>query len=144
MSSCEEESIGRQIYICGQTMRSYADQRLKKYDLTLEQLFVLKQLSANDGQIQSQLCEGVGKSPANVTRILDRLQKKGTVCRKNNPDDRRSTIVLLTEAGERMLEDVRSSFEVYRSEVVAGISPEKQKIAIDVLKKIQENVSALS
>lgn len=144
MNSCEEESIGRQIYICGQAMRNYADQRLKNHDLTVEQLHILKQLSLANGQTQSQLCEGVGKSPANITRILDRLEKKGSVIRKNNPDDRRSTLVFLTEEGGGLLTDVKVLFEGFHPEVVAGISLEKQKIAMSVLKKILQNVSLLS
>ncbi len=144
MSSCEEESIGRQIYICGQAMRNYADQKLKNHDLTIEQLHILKQLSLVSGQTQSQLCGGVGKSPANITRMLDRLEKKGSVIRKNNPDDRRSILVSLTEEGESLLAEVKVLFEGFSPEVVAGISLEKQKIAVSVLKKILQNVSLLS
>ncbi len=144
MSSCEEESIGRQIYICGQAMRNYADQKLKNHDLTVEQLHILKQLYLAAGQTQSQLCEGVGKSPANITRILDRLEKKGRVNRKNNPGDRRSTLVFLTEEGEVLLAEVKVLFEGFNFEVVAGISLEKQKIAMGVLEEILQNVSALS
>ena len=144
MSSCEEESLGRQIYICGQAMRSYADQKLKKHDLTIEQLHILKQLSVTAGQTQSQLCEVVSKSPANITRILDRLEKKGSVIRCNNPEDRRSVLVSLTKGGESLLADVNALFEGLGPDVVAGISPEKQKTAINVLKKILENLSGLT
>jgi len=144
MSSCEEESIGRQIYICGQAMRSYADQKLKKHDLTIEQLHILKQLSVTARQTQSQLCEGVGKSPANITRILDRLEKKGSVVRSNNPEDRRSVLVSLTKDGESLLADVNALFEGFGPDVVAGISLEKQKATINVLKKILQNLSELA
>jgi len=144
MNSCEEESIGRQIYICGQAMRSYADQKLKKHDLTIEQLHILKQLSIMEGQTQSQLCELVGKSPANVTRILDRLEKKGSVIRSNNPEDRRSILVSLTKDGELLLAAVTALFEGLGPDVVAGISLEEQKTANNVLNKILENLSELA
>ena len=144
MNSCEEESIGRQIYICAQAMRSYADQKLKKHDLTIEQLHILKQLAVSEVQTQNQLCEGVSKSPANITRILDRLEKKGRVNRRTNPEDRRSVLVSLTEEGEYLLAEVNVLFEGLLPDVVAGISIEKQKIAIDVLKKILQNLSELS
>lgn len=144
MNSCEEESIGRQIYICGQAMRNYADQRLKNHDLTVEQLHILKQLSAANGQTQRQLCEEAGKSPANMTRILDRLEKKGSVIREKNPDDRRSTLVFLTEEGETLLSEVKVLFEGFHPRVVAGISLEKQKIAMDVLSRILLNVTVLT
>ncbi|MBW1636263.1 MAG: MarR family transcriptional regulator [Deltaproteobacteria bacterium] len=141
MNSCEEESIGRQIYICGQAMRKYADQKLKKHDLTVEQLHILKQLSPADGRTQSQLCELVGKSPANMTRILDRLEKKRRIGRRNNPDDRRSTLVLLTGEGEALLAEVELLFGGLTPEVVAGVTPEERRTALKVLKKILHNVS---
>ena len=125
-------------------MRSYADQKLKKHDLTIEQLHILKQLSVTAGQTQSQLCEAVGKSPANITRILDRLEKKGSVNRSNNPEDRRSVLVSLTKDGESLLADVNALFEGFGPDVVAGISLEKQKTAINVLKKILQNLSELA
>ncbi len=144
MSSCEEESIGRQIYMCGQVLKNYADQKLKQYDLTIEQLHLLKQLSVSKGQTQYQLAEGTNKSPANITRILDRLEKKGLVSRKKNPSDRRSILVFLTEQGESLLMDVRILFEGLNTDLVVGISLEKQMITIDVLKTILQNVTALS
>jgi len=144
MSSREEESIGRQIYVCGQAMRNYADQRLRNHDLTVEQLHILKQLLVANGQTQRQLCDGVGKSPANITRILDRLEKKGRINRKKNPDDRRSTLVFLTEEGETLLAEVKVLFEGFQPRVVAGISLEKQKIAMNVLNRILQNVTELS
>ncbi len=124
MSSCEEESIGRQIYICGQAMRNYADQKLKNHDLTVEQLHILKQLYLAAGQTQSQLCEGVGKSPANITRILDRLEKKGRVNRKNNPGDRRSTLVFLTEEGEVLEDQVHEQDRQRQDGRRCGLDPE--------------------
>jgi len=144
MNSCKEESIGRQIYICGQAMRTYADHKLKKYDLTVEQLHIMKQLSPADGRTQNHLCGLVGKSPANITRMLDRLEKKGSVSRQNNPDDRRSTLVFLTREGESLLSEVEVLFGGLTPDVVAGVSLEERKIAMGVLEKILHNVRALS
>jgi len=39
-------------------------------------------------------------SPAGMTHRLDRLERAGLVERRSDPDDRRSMLVLLTEAGE--------------------------------------------
>jgi len=144
MKSGQKESIGRQIYNCGQAMRSYADQKLKNHDLTVEQLHILKRLSAVEGQTQSRLCSEVGKSPANITRILDRLEKKGCVNRKNNPKDRRSVLVFLTREGESLLAEVNVLFDAVLPDVVAGISLEDQNTAINVLGEILQNLSELS
>ena len=76
MGSCQEESVGRLIYKTGLVLRNYAENLLKPYGLTVEQLFLLKNMSISTGITQRQLCELAGKQPANITRILDRLESK--------------------------------------------------------------------
>jgi DNA-binding MarR family transcriptional regulator len=143
MASCEE-SFWRLIALTGQAMRSYADKRLKSYDLTVEQLQLLKQLAVDVGQPQSMLCAVVSKSPANITRILDRLEKKKRIVRRPNPDDRRSSLVFLTSEGERLRADVFHLFEGLQTELVRGIAEERQEVAIEVLRKITENILRMS
>ncbi len=128
-----EESFFRLIALTGQAMRSYADQRLKSYDLTVEQLQVLKQADVAGGQPQNKLSLLTSKSPANMTRILDRLEKKNRIVRRNNPDDRRSSLVFLTKDGKALKDEVINLLESLQAELVEGISHEKQLIAIEVL-----------
>ncbi|HBG19048.1 MAG TPA: MarR family transcriptional regulator [Desulfobulbaceae bacterium] len=139
MGSCEE-SFWRTIALTGQAMRSFADKRLKGYDLTVEQLQLLKQLAADKGRTQSIICEISGKSPANITRILDRLEKKKRIVRRPNPDDRRSSLVFLTPEGERLRAEVINLFEGLRTELVQGIPDDRQQVAIGVLRSITENI----
>ena len=144
MKTTCEESFWRLIGLTGQSMRSYADQRLKSYDLTVEQLQVLKQVDLDRGQPQNKLSQLTGKSPANMTRILDRLEKKNRIVRKMNPEDRRSSLVFLTEDGEKLKDEVMKLFEGLRSELVEGIDIEKQLIAIEVLRAIRKNIEKMS
>ncbi|MBU1566871.1 MAG: MarR family transcriptional regulator [Proteobacteria bacterium] len=139
MSSCDE-SFFRLIALTGQAMRSYADQRLKSFDLTVEQLQLLKELEVDTGRPQSVLCEVSSKSPANITRILDRLAKKNRIVRRQNPEDRRSSLVYLTEKGEKLRAEVISLFDGLRSELVRGISDESQQMTMLVLEAIKTNI----
>lgn len=143
MSSCEE-SFWRTIALTGQAMRSFADKRLKGYDLTVEQLQLLKQLAADNGRTQSVLCEISGKSPANITRILDRLEKKRRIVRRPNPEDRRSSLVFLTPEGERLRAEVVNLFDGLRAELVQGIPDDRQQVTIAVLRSITENISKMA
>ncbi len=142
-TSCEE-SFWRLIGSTSQAMRSYADQRLKSYDLTVEQLQVMKQADLHVGLPQRNLSLLTGKSPANMTRILDRLEKKKRIIRKLNPDDRRSILILLTKEGKALTDEVISLFEGLRAELVYGIADEKQQVAIEVLRAIRKNIQKMS
>lgn len=139
-----EESFWRMIALTGQAMRSYADKRLKNFDLTVEQLQLLKQLSTDEGRSQTVICEVSGKSPANITRILDRLERKKRIVRRQNPDDRRSSLVFLTAEGMRLKEEVLNLFDGLRAELVDGIPVDHQQVAIEVLKSITENINKMA
>jgi DNA-binding MarR family transcriptional regulator len=144
MDCRNEGSFWRLIGYTGHVMRNYADQQLRDYELTVEQLLVLKHLDEGVGISQRALCRLTAKSPANLTRILDRLERKKRIARLQNPDDRRSSLILLTAAGERLHSDVKRLFERLQQELVVGIDPEKQRIAIEVLRGIQENIDTMS
>lgn len=143
MSSCDE-SFFRLIALTGQAMRSYADQRLKVFGLTVEQLQLLKQLAVDVGRPQNVLCAVSSKSPANITRILDRLQKKRRIVRRQNPEDRRSSLVFLTVEGERLRTEVFSLFEGLSAELVRGVSDQSQQEAFLVLEAITANIERMS
>lgn len=144
MSSCEEESIGRLLYITTQSMTVQAEKALQPYDLTVEQLQILKNISPDMPLSQRQLCEVVQKRAANVTRILDRLERKGCIERTKNPDDRRSTLVSLTTEGEQLMADVSVLLESFIEQLTEGISPEEQESLTRLLKIMQENLNRLA
>lgn len=144
MSSCKEESIGRLLYTTTQSMTVQADKALQPYDLTVEQLQILKNISPDTPLSQRQLCEVVQKRAANVTRILDRLERKGCIERKSNPDDRRSTLVFLTIEGEQLMADVSVLLESFIEKLTEGISQKEQESLIRLLKIMQANLNRLA
>ena len=144
MKSCDEESVGRLLYLTTQAMTLHAEKVLRPYGLTVEQFILLKNISENDALSQNQLCEIVEKSAANVTRILDRLEKKDFVKRKQNPADRRSTILVLTNRGKEMVEEVRSSFESFSEYLTQGISTQDQNLLMQLLYKIRGNLDRIT
>lgn len=70
--------------------------------ITMTQLSVLRQLR-NGPQTVGRLGAEVGLSPASVTRLVDRLERRGLVARSRDADDRRRVDVRLTAYGERVL-----------------------------------------
>ena len=124
----ENQPIGRLIYLTSLNLRNYAEKMLSPYDLTVEQFHLLKSTSMVTGYSQNQLCEFVGKKPANITRILDRLEKKHWIERRVHPTDRRSSLVFLTEDGEQMVSRVSKHFETYSSRFIEGVSSNEEQI----------------
>ena len=70
--------------------------------ITMTQLSVLRRLRGGP-QTVGRLGTEVGLSPASVTRLVDRLEKRGLVARSRDAEDRRRVDVRLTSHGERVL-----------------------------------------
>lgn len=139
----QHEPIGRLIYTTSLNLRNYAEKMLSPYDLTVEQFHVLKKTSRHAGCIQKKLCRELGKKPANITRILDRLEGKKWIERRMNPADRRSSHIFLTFSGEQIIEKVSKDFEAYSSWFIAGVSNEEEHIFRNVMGKINKNIMLL-
>lgn len=51
----------------------------------------------------SDLAAQTALSTSGITRVVDRLERKGLVCRQSCPADRRSSLAVLTDAGSELL-----------------------------------------
>ena len=139
----EEEPIGRLLHTTAQLMTLHAEKVLKPHNLTIEQLHLLKNMSEETALSQQQLCEIVQKSAANVTRILDRLEKKGCIRRKQNPADRRSILLFLTAQGRELINEVVLALEPFSKQLTRGISEQEQALFTRLLYKMQDNLEKL-
>jgi len=138
------ESLPRQIYLTSLQLQIHADKGLQPFGITLEQLRPLKLLSAAGGAVgQRQLSEMANKTPANMTRILDRLAAKGLVERQPDPEDRRAFTVVLTTDGKDMVSKAESLFSAYLQQVLTGISEQEEKVCRTVLDTIMMNLAGL-
>lgn len=143
MSSCLHESLSRPIDSTSQTMRNFSERLLKPFGLTSEQFHLLKNVTLGHGLSQSALCELVGKNPANISRILDRLESKGLVKRCENPNDRRTSLVFQTASGHILVSEVSSMFTAISMEIEQDISPQDRAVFKYVLKRITTNLDRL-
>jgi DNA-binding MarR family transcriptional regulator len=75
--------------------------RLSEVGLSLAKLAALHRLSeAGESLPLGQLAERLACVKSNVTQLVDRLEADGLVERTSDPNDRRSRLAVLTEAGK--------------------------------------------
>ena len=72
---------------------------LKDYDISLEQWAILSRVYRTEGCNQKKLAEMSLKDRAAVTRILNILENKELVERKNSAYDKREFLIYLTDEG---------------------------------------------
>ncbi|MDH4322230.1 MAG: MarR family transcriptional regulator [Desulfobulbaceae bacterium] len=140
MDSYAESPLSRLIYFTAQAMKNFAEKALKPYDLTLEQLLLLKNIAVDTGLTQRQLGDQANKTPANLTRILDRLESKSLVARKHNPKDRRASFVTLTRKGKALTEEVTGILESFATNFLRDITPEEQQVIRTAFAKMSRNL----
>jgi DNA-binding MarR family transcriptional regulator len=75
-------------------------QKVSDLNITAVQAMVLRFLYDKDGITSIDLGKKTELDSSTVTGILDRLESAGLITRKDNPDDRRSILIYLTEEGK--------------------------------------------
>ena len=78
----------------------HVESRLSTAGLSLPKLAVLHQLTmAGDSLPLGQLADRLSCVKSNVTQLMDRLEIDGLVSRAPDPNDRRSRLAVITDAG---------------------------------------------
>lgn len=80
-----------------------ADAALSPFGMSASQLGVLETLQSRGPLHQQELARTLGRSKAQMTAIIDALEKRGAATRERHATDRRFTTVHLTEAGAVLL-----------------------------------------
>jgi DNA-binding MarR family transcriptional regulator len=84
----------------------------------------------------TQLFESMMMSSGGMTSLVDRLERGGWVARAPNPDDRRGTLVALTEAGRKLSDALMPRMVARQTEAVAALDPEERAILAALLEKL--------
>ena len=104
-------------------LKSLVSKELKEFGLTHEQYNVLRILK---GKYPDQMCvrdiaQRMIEQNSNVPRIVDRLEIKKLVKRSTSLEDKRETVITLTQAGIVILESSTLVLEtVYLNEISIG------------------------
>lgn len=92
---------------------------------------------AEQGCTQQRLSQLLLSSRANVTKILDGLEKKGLVKRTSTENDRREHIVKLTEKGDSLMNVVIPHHHKSLANLMAGFSKKEIEIFKNLLQKFR-------
>ncbi|HXW36595.1 MAG TPA: MarR family transcriptional regulator [Nitrososphaerales archaeon] len=117
--------------------------RLKLVGLTYPQYSVLLAIGQNGPMQMNRLSEFMLVAPANVTGLVDRLEKRGYVRRKRSAEDRRLYLIELTQRGEETYKSVSSRFISYARSLSAGLSASELDAGLRALERMRTRVNEL-
>ena len=120
-------------------LESRVEARLSDVGLSLAKLAALNRLTeAGESLPLGQLADRLSCVKSNVTQLVDRLEADGLVLRTADPNDRRSRLAVLTDAGRAAFAK-GSEIQMQAERELFGVltSDETQKRSIALLGKLQ-------
>jgi MarR family transcriptional regulator for hemolysin len=124
----------------GRLLRTYADQKARRFGMTRAQWAVLLRLERREGLKQSDLAEQLDIQPITLTRLVDRLCDNGLIERRADPHDRRAKRLYLTPAARPLLERIADQIEELSEIVLAGIKPAEIDLMLGKLGQARDNL----
>ena len=102
-------------------------ERLEPLGLKPPHVGILTVVAQADGLSQQALGETLGAFPSRLVGIIDELEEKGLVERRNSPTDRRSYALYLTGAGREVLEQIGRVGRAHQDALCASRSDAKER-----------------
>jgi MarR family transcriptional regulator for hemolysin len=124
----------------GRLLRTYADQKARRFGQTRAQWAVLLRLERREGLKQSDLAEDLDIQPITLTRLVDRLCDNGLIERRADPNDRRAKRLYLTPAARPLLDRISNEVEELAERVLAGLDPVAVESVLTQLGLARENL----
>lgn len=101
---------------------------------------ILMLLSYKDGMTQSELMKATHMKGSTVSIAINKLEELGLVRRLDNPADKRSYRIFLTEKGINYNDSIENVLKEKDELSVKGIAPKEMKSAMNVLNTILDNL----
>ncbi|MFT4686534.1 MAG: DNA-binding MarR family transcriptional regulator [Neolewinella sp.] len=141
MSQLSYDNVGTLLDRTTRLLKAHFQRAFKdaEVDLTPEQWVVLDHLHKEGSSSQTELANGTFKDAPTVSRIIDKLAKKGLAARKRFPNDRRRYQVALTAKGESIHEQLLPRVDALRVQAWGGLSESDYSDLTRVLDRIRDN-----
>ncbi|EHP37687.1 MarR family transcriptional regulator [Cupriavidus basilensis OR16] len=126
-------------------LRSHIDRALAPFELDLQQYLAISLLATDDSQpsLPSELGITLDATRTQMTRLMDGLEARGLVRRHASAQDRRSTELVLTAAGHRMLERAAPAVHAAYAEAWKPVGESGLAASTRTLNRMHQNLLTL-
>ena len=124
----------KRFYLQWQKLNHVYEDYAKIHDLTYISMFIL-QLLDGEGTTQKELCDILYIPKQTVNKVILSFVKRGYAAMAENPKDRRSRLIVLTEKGKEFQQKVISHIEQAELQAFASLSEREQEVITDLWEK---------
>lgn len=139
------KEIAVELNLTGCKLKQFLAAKLREMGvpLTPEQ-FMLIDILWNQGEMtQQQLADQLQKDKNSVTKLVDAIEKKGFVVRKQNPHDRRANTLVLTEKANELKPGAKQKGISILDQILEGISEDELRSFLSTLRKLNANMTII-
>lgn len=137
------KEIAVELNLTGCKLKQYIAAMLRRQavPLTPEQFLLIDLLWNHGDMSQQQLADRMQKDKNSVTKLVDAIERKGFVMRRQNINDRRSNTVVLTEKAELLKNEAKTKGISILDAMLEGIREEELRTFLEILHRLNRNMT---
>lgn len=142
------EQIGElNFWLCvtfADTIMRYLEITMKKDDISPLHILAMYHLVRAGGSLTpTQLAEAMFRSKHSVTKIMDNLEKEGFIIRDFSSQDRRVTVIRVTEAGLEYVKKNQHKGEMRAKQVMDCLAAADQKTLVALTAELSNRMTGI-
>lgn len=131
------QSLARQILQLRRDLSSYCLPGLQEMGLTQGLLIFVLYIGRHPGCTPAQLANDMQMDTGYATRALKKLKQSGFIIQKENPEDRRSRVLFLTDQGKNIFIRSYELMELWDAIAMVDLSDEERETLLHLLYKVK-------
>lgn len=113
--------------------------RLQDLELVPAHAGALRAIAGNAGISQQSLASLLGMVPSRLVALLDELEKRGLVERRDHPEDRRVYAIHLSDKGGKTMADIGRVARAHDDAICASLSDKERDLLRSLLARIADD-----
>jgi DNA-binding MarR family transcriptional regulator len=133
-----DETLSEAFWSVARQLRHTSQETLAPWDITPSHFRALRVLMRRGVMRLSELSDHLHIAARSTTEVVDALESRGLAERRPDPDDRRATLVVLTEHGTSVLDAIRTARGTEAERAFGRLSQADRAHLARILRKLRD------
>ncbi|WP_404320200.1 MarR family winged helix-turn-helix transcriptional regulator [Malaciobacter canalis] len=121
-------------------LKNNLEKKLQEHDISATQSIIIRRLCEKDNLTQKELAKDTYFKQSSLTLLIDKLEQKGLVERKNKKNDRRAYLICITSKGKKLEQIIKDAGKELEEKALEGIDLHNKELLIQALKQVYSNL----
>lgn len=118
--------------------RIFCERKGVEYGVGFPEQIILMYLAEHGPVNQDTIARHYMIDKGAITKTVSKLEEKGFVQRRENPDDKREKILFISDKGSKIISGMESNLEEWNKVIFEGITPQE----IELMQKVVDMMAA--